>query len=504
MKIFPFIVTVTLATNVAASFQCQIEDLVKTCVDGNKKVISNLFEKTKMPSSVETYISSKLMKQEFFSINNIRVGLSVYDYQDNNTFFKTMYSGDNKYPDSKVLIQVIGNNEVILKNYGFDKKSHVLENIDSLNGEVITERLVINPDGDDFKYRFIYDGDRINGFDVFNLENEKIGDYRQNVVGDVPGGPREAAVKIAVIDSGFDHNHVDIKDHILINENESFNDLDSDGDGFKDNYIGVHFDGDSDIKFTNPFSGFLPSRRTSSQRPAGVYGIPFETIKAKGSTGPITSHGTHVSSIALKGLKSASLLAFAGDFGEAKYLDMISKKLQNSDVDFVNMSFSFPHQSMGMVDSATYSSLKRLFTQNPEVVFFVAAGNDGEYLNGSRDCKYPACYLYPNVVTIGATPDSSWRKDENYTASDYSNYSSTYVDFFAPGTKVEAALIGDMKIRHSGTSMASPMALNMAAKIKEAYPNMSALKVIEFMKKNAIKIDTIQSKYGVIRPFHEE
>lgn len=183
---------------------------------------------------------------------------------------------------------------------------------------------------------------------------------------------------------------------------------------------------------------------------------------------------------------------------------MISKKIQNSDVDFVNMSFSFPHQSMGMVDSATYSSLKRLFTQNPEVVFFVAAGNDGKLLNGSRDCMYPACYQYPNVVTIGATTDSSWRSDENYIVSDYSNYSSTYVDFFAPGTKVDAALIGDMRIRHSGTSMASPMALNMAARIKEAHPNMSALEIIDLMKKKAIKKSTIQSKYGVIRPYLEE
>ncbi|WP_412462828.1 S8 family serine peptidase [Halobacteriovorax sp. RT-2-6] len=500
MKIIPFFISLVSITNIFAAQTCTLDGNVKTCIEGTKKSISKYFEKTNGLSSQEFYLDNRLVKQNFYTIEGEQISSITFDYKSDSLFFKTVFNTQGNHVQSKVLVQKINNQEIILKEYGFDKRTHVLESIDTISEGTIVERKVINTDGEDFKYKFIYDADRIIGFDVFNNDDVKIGDYIQNEVGEVDGGPKDATVKIAVIDSGFDHNHVDIQDHILINSNESFNKEDNDGDGFIDNILGVHFDGDSDIKFMNPFSGFLPRTGAPSVQKAAVYGIPFETIKAKGTTGPITSHGTHVSSIALRGLKSASLLAFAGDFGESKYLDMISAKLQKSEVDFVNMSFSFPHQSLGLVDRKTYRSMQNLFLNNPEVVFFVAAGNDGRFLNGSRDCMYPACYTYPNVVTIGATTDSDWRNDENYEMADYSNYSSSFVDFFAPGTKVEAALLGDMKIRHSGTSMASPMALNMAAHLMEQNPNMSALEIVELMKEQSIKKNSIESKFGVIRP----
>ncbi|MFG1481982.1 S8 family serine peptidase [Halobacteriovorax sp. HFRX-2_2] len=500
MKIIPFFISLVSVTNILATESCTLDGNVKTCIDGTKKSISKYFEKNNKISSEEFFLNNRMIKQNFYTIEGEQISRVTYEYKSDSTFYKTVFNTQNNHVQSKVLIQKIGEQEIVLKEYGFDKRTHILENIDTISDDLIVERKVINPDGEDFKYKFIYDDKRIIGFDVFNNNDVKIGDYIQNEIGEVAGGPRDATVKIAVIDSGFDHNHQDIQDHILINSIESFNKEDNDGDGFVDNILGVHFDGDSDIKFMNPFSGFLPRTGGASSQKAGIYGIPFETIKAKGTTGPITSHGTHVSSIALKGLKSASLLAFAGDFGESKYLDMISKKLQNSEVDFVNMSFSFPHQSLGLVDRKTYRSLQNMFLNNPNVVFFVAAGNDGRFLNGSRDCMYPACYSYPNVVAIGATTDSEWRRDENYEMADFSNYSSNYVDFFAPGTKVEAALLGDMKIRHSGTSMASPMALNMAAHLKEQNPNMSALEIVDLMKKQSIKKNSIESKFGVIRP----
>jgi len=462
------------------------------------------FSDGKSISNRKTYTDEMLVQEQSYSIDGAEVTRTKYEYNDDGTVLRSRFTYDFDTPKDKELIRIEAGREVILKRYGYDKNSHVLESIDSLEDERVVSRYVFAQEGENFNYLFKYDEDRIVGFDVTNENGDVIGDYDQSIVGSIPGGPQDALVKIAVIDSGFDHGHIDLRDHILINEDENFSETDTDGDGFVDNVLGVHYDGSSNLNFSNPFQSRIIDQTSSPKKKAKTYGIPFETINTN-STGQINSHGTHVSSIALRDLESASLLAFAGDFGESRYLDLISKKIKESKIDFVNMSFSFPHFSSGDVAKETYTSLQNLFRQNPETVFFVASGNNGRLLTAGRDsCLYPACYQFENVVTIGATNDDHFHEDGIEKMAEYSNYSETYVDLFAPGTRVKAALIGDMYIRYSGTSMASPMALNQAALLKESNPGLSALEVLSILKKRARKIPGVISKYGVIRPYHKD
>ncbi|EQC44361.1 S8 family serine peptidase [Bacteriovorax sp. Seq25_V] len=463
--------------------------------------VINYFSDGKSISKKRVYDGDRLLAEHNYSIDGEEVTRTLYEYREDGSFYRINYMNNFERPKRKELVALRQGEEVVIERYGFDKTTFELENIDTLDGDRVVSRYVFAQEGENFTYRFNYDEDRIIGFDVLDTSGDVIGDYDQSIIGDIPGGPQDAVVKIAVIDSGFDHGHADLRDHILINPNENFDGVDNDGDGFVDNVLGVHYDAGNNLKFSTPLQGRIMDPGPRSSQKAGVYGIPFETINTN-ATGQINSHGTHVASIALRDLESASLLAFAGDFGEAKYLDLISKKLKESKVDFVNMSFSFPHFSSGDVARETYRSLQEMFKNNPETIFFVAAGNNGRHFTASRDsCLYPACYQFDNVVTIGATDSDKFDETGSEKMAEYSNFSETYVDFFAPGTKVKAALLGDMQIRYSGTSMASPMALNQAAKLKEAFPELTAKEVIELMKKRATKTTGIISKYGLIRPY---
>jgi subtilisin family serine protease len=471
---------------------------VKTCIDGAVKTIERFHRDSETAiSSRETYLEGKLQSVEGYSSSGRLTMRSSYEHLEDGSYIFSQYYGDELR--QKQRRRGFGPEEILLESYGLHGRTGELESIDVHEGEIVTMRRVYENNKHTFTYKFIYDGDRVIGFDAFDLEGKLIGDYLQNKIGTLPSGRVNSAVKIAIIDSGFDHQHEDLIDHILVNQEDPIDGVDNDGDGLIDNYLGSFYDEDGNLEFSRFGTRFINgSDWGGSQWSPVEYGIPFETISVRNS-GVIDSHGTHVASLALRDLEDTSLIPFAGDYGDSKYLDKISNKLKNEKVDFVNMSFSFPHFATGDLPRATLMSLEKLIKNNPETVFFVAAGNDGREFTGGRfNCLYPACYKHENVVTVGSTDDSEWRNDEKYKMADFSNYGESFVDVFAPGRKVNGALLGDMSVRYSGTSMASPMALNIASKLKELFPSKSAIEIKDAIFKGSLKVDGVDAKYGVI------
>jgi subtilisin family serine protease len=92
------------------------------------------------------------------------------------------------------------------------------------------------------------------------------------------------------------------------------------------------------------------------------------------------------------------------------------------------------------------------FKQNPDMLFFVAAGNDRLYLQGKREPSfYPANYNLPNVVAIGAL--TSMRKPATF-----SNYGPV-VKQWARGVDVNSFQINSGETTMTGTSQAAPVFL---------------------------------------------
>lgn len=473
---------------------------VITCTqEDGTKVVETYFESYPDKISVkEVYREGKLLSSISFSTSGNATAKRTFEYSDqDDSYLESRFYGEELREKRRLL--KVGEDLIVLEQYGFHPRTKELESIDILEKGIKTKRKIIENNQHTMTYQFIYDAGRIIGFTITDLEGNQIGEYHQNKIGILPSGKANASVKIAIIDSGFDHQHPDLIDHILVNERDPIDGIDNDQDGLIDNYLGTFYDENGDLNFTKFAAGFdgMSDFSDSIYTPK-QFGIPFETISLR-RAGKIDSHGTHVASLALRDLEDTSFLPFAGDYGDAKYLELISSKLKAEKVDFVNMSFSFPHYATGDLPRKTLMNLQKLISDNPETVFFVAAGNDGKLFSGGRfNCLYPACYKMDNVVTIGATNDADWRTDNNYEMADFSNYSDNYVDLFAPGTKVNGALLGGLEIRYSGTSMASPMALNIAAKLKELYPSKSALEIKKAMEQSALKVDGIQATFGVI------
>jgi subtilisin family serine protease len=89
------------------------------------------------------------------------------------------------------------------------------------------------------------------------------------------------------------------------------------------------------------------------------------------------------------------------------------------------------------------------YAANKGVVTFVAAGNAGK----TKEVFYPA--NYPETISIGAI-------DKGFRRAKFSNTGEN-LDFMAPGVDIFSTVPDDWYATFSGTSMACPFAVGVAA-----------------------------------------
>ena len=98
----------------------------------------------------------------------------------------------------------------------------------------------------------------------------------------------------------------------------------------------------------------------------------------------------------------------------------------------------------------------------PEVLFVAAAGNSNE--SNQFNEAIPAAFDLANTITVGAV-------DQAGDEAAFTSFGK--VDLYANGYAVESVLPGGEKHRSSGTSMAAPQVVNLAAKLLAVYPRLS-------------------------------
>ena len=253
-------------------------------------------------------------------------------------------------------------------------------------------------------------------------------------------------VVVAVVDTGVDYNHEDLKNNIWTNTKEiAGNGIDDDGNGYVDDNYGWNFaDQNNNTLDDNGHGTHVSGTIAGENNNYGVTGIAYDAkimaVKALDSSGS----GSY-SSIS-KGIR------YAVDNG----------------ANVINLSLGGASSNRTLESAIDYASSKG-------VIVVMAAGNDGD---SSPD--YPARYASKSGIAVGAV-------DRNNNMPDFSNRSGTnqiaYVT--APGVKVYSSVPNNQYATYSGTSMATPHVAGVVALMLSANPNLTDAQVRQIVTETA-------------------
>jgi Subtilase family len=107
----------------------------------------------------------------------------------------------------------------------------------------------------------------------------------------------------------------------------------------------------------------------------------------------------------------------------------------------------------------------------PDILFVCAAGNSNS--NSTFDEDIPSSFKLPNLLTVGAV-------DQAGDEASFTSYGPT-VRVDADGYEVLSTVPGGHKLRMSGTSMASPNVVNLAAKLIALDPKLTPAETIHLI-----------------------
>jgi len=264
---------------------------------------------------------------------------------------------------------------------------------------------------------------------------------------------------VAVIDTGIDYTHEDLKENVWSNPNEiPDNGKDDDGNGYIDDIHGINT---VNTESLNSNSGCGSSGKDA--------GNPMDD----------NGHGTHVAGIigavsnnstGVAGVNwSVKLLAckFMDSEGRGSVsaaiecLDYIKKLRDEEGIEVIvsNNSWGGSDYSSALEDAIKAQ-------EESGILFVAAAGNDGE--DNDSTPQYPASYDVDNIISVAAT-------DRSDSLADFSNYGRQTVDLGAPGVGILSTYLsndGNYKYM-SGTSMATPFVTGTVALLKAKEPGLN-------------------------------
>lgn len=214
-------------------------------------------------------------------------------------------------------------------------------------------------------------------------------------------------------------------------------------------------------------------------------------------TGPDALHGTHVSGIigavrhngiGIDGIADnvrIMILRVVPD-GDERDKDVANGIRYAADhgARVINMSFGKGWaKDKAAVDAAVKYALSK------DVLLIHAAGNDGKDLDDPDNPNYPNPYYGDSTGTADAwiTVGASGYTDDSTLVASFSNYGKKSVDVFAPGVQIYSSIPGSKYTLESGTSMACPVVVGLAALIREYYPKLKATEVKQIIMQSVVK-----------------
>lgn len=277
-------------------------------------------------------------------------------------------------------------------------------------------------------------------------------------------------IVVAIIDSGVDYEHDDLKDKIYLNEGEiPDNDLDDDEDGYVDNYYGWDFAG---ADFENVIEDSDPIAKEST--------IDHGT-RVAGCSSAGTDNGVGVAGVGFNSKYMALKCSAENDTrdnGSAFLLNTIFAVLYAADhgADIINMSYGGSGFSQFEQDVFTYAALEK------DVVLVSSAGNGGTDL-----IQFPGGY--DHVLSVAAT-------NLDDTKAGFSEFGD-WVDIAAPGVAVQTTLINNQYGPTSGTSFSAPIVAGAAALLRSHYPDYNQFQITQLLIQSAEDVSKINANFEI-------
>lgn len=253
---------------------------------------------------------------------------------------------------------------------------------------------------------------------------------------------------IAVIDTGINYNHPDLKNNVWVNPGEiPGNGIDDDGNGVIDDVHGFN-------ALEN--NGDPMDDHGHGSHCAGIIGAQGQN--AVGGSG-VMQEATII---------SCRFLGASGEGSVEGAIDCLNylRKLKTRSENPVNIiatsnSWGGPENSKALEEAIQLH-------QDEGILFLAAAGN--ETANNDVSSTYPANYPLANIIAVAATnhrDEKSW----------FSNYGKRTVHVSAPGEGILSTVLGRGYKKMDGTSMAAPFAAGLVGMIKAHNPSLSYIEV---------------------------
>jgi len=259
---------------------------------------------------------------------------------------------------------------------------------------------------------------------------------------------------VAVIDTGINLNHPDLKDHIWKNPGETdCNDgIDNDNNGFVDDCYGWNF--------------ISNSNNTQDDNGHGTH--------VAGIIGAVTNNNEGVAGLNwYVKLMSVKILDSSGSGDIANLIKAIEYAVKNG-AKIINSSLGYPDVcSYVQPNQALYDAIKSAGERG--VLFVAAAGNYS--CNNDKTPLWPASFNLPNIISVGAS-------DQNDNLTSFSNYGQNTVHLLAPGTNIISTYFDKTNNKStyalaSGTSMATPFVSGAAALLMSCLYNATIYEIKE-------------------------
>jgi subtilisin family serine protease len=276
---------------------------------------------------------------------------------------------------------------------------------------------------------------------------------------------------VAVVDTGVDHNHEDLKDIMWRNHQEiQNNQIDDDNNGYIDDIHGIN----------------TLVRDAQGRATVNTMGSHWHGTHVSGTIAATQNNGIGIAGVA----NNVKIMAIRTVPDNADELDsnivegfLYAAKMGAK---VINCSFGKSVNEGGMVVRDTINEISK-----NGVLVIASAGNDSmgpfSWHDNDIDKKYPASFDSKNLLVIASTTSTG-------SLSGFSNIGPKSVDVASPGSNIYSTVIGNNYAMASGTSMAAPNASGVAAMVMGYFPKLKNLAIKNVLMKSVTKIPDFEGK----------